>query len=723
MDISGLHFFSKRLPEILQTESSECGLACLAMVATFHGHATDLAEMRKKHYVSLKGITLGQLCSIAERMGFTCRALRLDLDEMGRLQTPAILHWDMNHFVVLREVSANSLRIHDPACGDLRVPMAEASRRFTGVALELSPGFDFIRKPPPPPLALSRIVGRTVGLRRTLTQMFVLALALEVLALLTPIITQWITDDAVVSGDRNLLAMLGLGLLGIGLGSVAVTAMRTWVSIYASTHFNLQWMSNVMAHLLRLPMSYFERRHMGDIVSRFGSVGTLIHTLTASAVETVLDGLLAIGTISMMFAYSPELSVVTLLAVLVYAGLRSARYGSLRMASVTQIAKHAREQSFFLETLRGVRAIKLFNRERERRNGWLSLWVEAVNADLAIQRINLIFSSGWGLLSTFERATVLWLGGVAVLDHRMSLGMLFAFLGFKEQFSGRVSALVDRVFEFKMMSVSMERLADIVTAKPEEETETREGDADVFDLGASALVFEKVTFQYGRGETKVLDAASLRIEPGESVAIVGNSGAGKTTFVKLLLGILTPTSGAVMVGEHRLDRIGLRRFRELVGTVMQDDILLAGTILDNITFLDPHPDVAWAQECASVARINGEILAMPMGYHTLVGDMGAALSGGQKQRILLARALYAKPRILVLDEATSHLDIENERMIGQVVSSLRLTRIMIAHRPQTIAVADRVLRLEGGRFVELDGDQVTRMLAGSATQESRNEVL
>ncbi|MGN7872998.1 peptidase domain-containing ABC transporter [Roseateles sp. 22389] len=695
MDMTLLGFGGgPRLPVVLQAEASECGLACMAMVLSAHGHHVSLAELRMRFPASLKGTTLETLACIAEATGMVPRALRLELHELAALQTPGVLHWDLQHFVVLREVRGEVLHLHDPAAGAVTLTVAQASPHFTGVAMEFSPGLEFGRKPPAPPVALAQLVGKMRGVARSLFQLFLLALVLEAFALLTPVLTQWITDEAILAGDASLLNVLALSALTVGLISVAIGAMRSWMGLYVTTSFTAQWMGQVMTRLLRLPVAFFERRHLGDVVSRFGAVAPLAETVTRTAVELALDLVMVCGSLAMMLLYSPSLALVPVGTALLYVLVRWSRYASMRLWSASYYAKQAKEQSHFFETVRGVRTIKLFNRENERRSAWMRLWMAATNAHVKMLRLNLWFGSGWSALQTAERVGLLWLGASLVLGHRMSLGMLLAFISFAEQFTSRANLLIDRVAEWKLTAVQTERLADIVLATPEETRPfASEPPAD------TSVALDRVTFRYGTDEAPVLSQASLRVAPGECVALTGASGAGKTTCLKLMLGMLKPASGAVLVGGRPLDRLSVQGYRELVATVLQDDHLFAGTLLDNICFHDAKPDVEFAMACARVARIDDEVRAMPMGYHTLVGDMGTALSGGQKQRILLARALYKRPRILFLDEATSHLDLENEGAIAEALASLDITRIMIAHRPQTIAIADRVLRLEGGRFV------------------------
>lgn len=698
--------FGKHLPVVLQSESSECALACIVMIMNYHGNGIDIAELRKQFLVSLTGATLASMSEFVARAGMTSRSLRLDLEELGHLQTPAILHWDLNHFVVLKGVHGKSVHIHDPAYGALKLSVTEVSQRFTGVALELAPNLQFKRQAAKPPIELRTLIGRVVGLKRGLIQLLGLAVVLEAIALGMPLVSQLITDEAILGRNTNLLSLLAFGLVGLGISSAVIGAVRSWIGIYISTNFNLQWMSNIMGRLLKLPVEYFERRHVGDIVSRFGAVRTIEHGITSATIEALLDGMLAIGTLAMMLLYSPSLAGVTLSAVTIYGLLRWWRYGAERVATIGTIAKEAKEQTYFLETVRGARSIKMCNRENERRAAWINLSVDSVNARLVTQRLALVFGTSRSFIETIERALVFWLGGKAVMNGQMSLGMLFAFISYKEQFSSRVNTLIGRVVDFRMLGVSVERLADIVLTAPEEMALQHRPEIPD-DL---TLRFENVDFRYSQDDRYILREMRLTVRPGECIAVIGPSGCGKTTCLKILLGILRPAKGKITLGGLSIEQLGLRNFRSVIATVMQDDQLFAGTIFDNIAFLDPKPDREWAQQCAEAACIHDEIRAMPMGYYTLVGDMGSVLSGGQKQRILLARALYRRPNILALDEATSHLDLNNEAKIAQAIASLNITRIMIAHRPQTIAIADRVLRLDNGILVDVSGELSTRKL-------------
>jgi ATP-binding cassette subfamily B protein RaxB len=409
-------------------------------------------------------------------------------------------------------------------------------------------------------------------------------------------------------------------------------------------------------------------------------------------VEALIDGVMAAATLAMMIVYSVALTGIALAAVCLYGALRYVFYDPLKRATEEHIVHTAKQQSHFLETVRGVQSIKLFGRQEVRRSRWLNLVVDAVNQDLVTQKLGLAFRSANGLVFGVERIAIVWLGALLVMDSAFSVGMLFAFVSYKEQFSARVSGLIDKMIELRMLNLQGERLADIVLTPPEEESPAAPADPIEASLEVRGL-----SFRYSDMEPFVLLNCSFSVRPGESVAIVGPSGGGKTTLLKIMLGLLAPTDGHVLAGGVDIHKLGIDRYRKLVGTVMQDDQLFAGSIADNISFFDPSPDQRAVERYARLAAVHDDIAAMPMGYNTLIGDMGAALSGGQKQRILLARALYKQPRILFLDEATSALDVQKERAVNEAIRSLNLTRIIIAHRPETIASAERVIVLQAGK--------------------------
>lgn len=667
------------------------------MVASHHGKKVGLRELRRRFTLSIKGVSLSRLIAMSQQLGLNTRALRLDMANLATLQLPCILHWDLNHFVVLTQVSGGKVTILDPARGKQVLKLAEVSDHFTGVALELTPGVEFQVQTAAPSISVRQLTGRITGLWRALGMILGLSLALQVFVILGPFFMQWVVDQVLVSADRDLLHLLGVGFVLVVLSQVAISLLRGWTVTYLSSRLGMQWMGNVFSHLLKLPMDFFEKRHLGDIVSRMGAVQAIQRTLTTSFVEALIDGLMAVVTLAMMFVYSWKLALVTMLAATLYLCLRTLAYRPLRNGTEQQLMAAAKQQSHLLETIRGVQSLKVSGTQALREAGYQSLMNETVNRDVWLARLGLGFNSASQLVFGIERVVVIWIGAMLALSNTLSVGMLIAYLAYKDQFAQRVASLIDKWIEFRMLRLHGERLAELVLTPPETDT------AASFDVGLpdmASLEVRGVTFRYGDGEPDVLHDCSFEVKAGESLAIVGASGCGKTTLVKLMLGLLTPVTGTVSVGGQDIRKLGLRNYRSMVGAVMQDDRLFAGSIADNIAFGEEVVNFGQVEAAARLAAIHDEITAMPMGYHSLIGDMGTSLSGGQKQRVILARALYRQPRILFLDEATSHLDVRRERLVNDAVRELKLTKIIIAHRRETIASADRVLMLSEGTVVD-----------------------
>jgi ATP-binding cassette subfamily B protein RaxB len=688
-----LSFFrKKRLPNILQAEAAECGLACLAMISCYHGHHVNLAALRRRFTMSLKGMTARQLMEIAHTMGFQCRPLRLEMEELSQLQTPCILHWDLDHFVVLSGGDKRRAVIHDPAIGVRQLSLEEFAKHFTGVAIEFSRGPTFKRRRADPPVSLRALAGSVRGLGKGLMLIAGLALVLEFFALLAPLFMQMVVDQVLADGDYDLLTFLGLSFLLLLILETLVSGLRSWSVMWLNTHFNLGWTGNVFQHLLRLPQSYFQARHLGDIVSRFDAIETIQQTLTTRFVEVVLDGFMACITAVALYLYSSLLAAITLTTIIFYAALRLLYFRIYREANLSQITANAKQHSRFLEIVRGIQTIRLYNQESVQTGRYLNVTADALNTSVAIQRLDMLFTALQNLTSGVQKVGVLWLGAWLGLKGQLTVGMLTAFVAYSDQFSGRAASLIDYGIELRMLRLQAERLADIVLTQPEPHTYS-------VHTGASpepSVTFENVSFRYAEGEPWVLSECSFKIHSGECVAIVGPSGCGKSTLVHLLLGLLDPQQGTIQIGDMDLRHLGKAKYRSMTASVMQDEHLFTGSIAENISLFDENATRDTVEEAARLAGVHNDIVAMSMGYNSLVGDMGSALSGGQRQRICLARALYRRPQILVMDEATSHLDVSLEQQVNQAIRSLKITRIIIAHRPETIAEADRVIELVGG---------------------------
>ena len=687
-------FFSDLLqpqvPLILQSEAPECGIACLAMVASYHGHRTDLSAMRLRLSPSLKGVTLKNVAQIAETMGMTARGVQVALEALGKLRLPAVLHWDMNHFVVLTEVHGKRITVHDPARGKRVLALDEASRHFTGVAMEFTPATGFQRKDEREKVSSWQLLRVASGLKGTIAQILVLSFALEVFALAMPFFLQLVVDRVLVGRDRDLLTVLGIAFCALVVITVAVTSVRAWVGVYLSTNINLKLLTNLFNHMLRLPLAWFEKRNIGDIVSKFRSVDAIQRTLTTTFVETAVDGLMVILTLVVMAYYSLMLTGVVVAAALLYGMARWIFYYPQRYATDEQLAHEARSGTHFIETLRGMMAIKLNLRESERRSAYQNLVVDQTNAGVRVQNVGILQRAANALIFGLENVIVIWLAAMLVMEGKFTVGMLYAFIGFKLLFLTRVINLVDKWNEFRMLDLHAERIADIALAEAETRKPAMPGEAATGTLTVEA---KGLGFAYGP-EGFVFRGVDVVVSPGETIAVVGPSGCGKTTLIKVLLGLLPATEGEVRVNGRDLVDWDPSQYRSRVGAVMQDDQLFVGTIEDNISFFDTEHDPTRVRECAKVAMIDEEIISMPMQYNTIVGSLGTTLSGGQKQRVLLARALYRKPQMLFLDEAFDQMDLALERRISASLIERSLAIVIVSHRGDTVASSSRTLEMK-----------------------------
>ncbi len=686
----------QRVRLVRQTELAECGLASLAMVANYHGMDVDLGTLRRRFEPSLRGAALKSLIAIADRMNLTPRAVKLPLEQLRNLHLPAVLHWDMNHYVVLEAVRGDKLLIHNPEGHSRWLPLSEVSHHFTGVALELRPADDFEPSHQRERLRLPQLWRRITGLKRALVQTLVLSLVMQAFVLASPYYMQVAIDSALPALDRDLLVVLALGFGLFTLINAGAMLLRSFVLLSAGTALGYGVATNVARRLFRLPVAWFEKRHVGDVLSRFQSIAPIRQFMTEGAIAAALDGSLAILTLVVMVFYSPLLATVAIVAFALYGAVRFATFGAQRAAQEDAIMTGGREQSIMIESLRGIVTLRLFNREAQRHALWQTRLADSVNAGVGVARITAWQQVANTLIFGLETIVTVWLAIRMVIDGGFSVGMVFAFIAYKTQFLQKAASLIDQGIAFRMLGLHLERLSDIALAD-QDVSFTAANDAPAAPL-TGRVELRDVSFRYSPTDPLVLDRVNLVVEAGDHVAITGPSGGGKSTLVKILLGLVEPGSGEVLVDGVPLARFGHKNYHEQVGAVLQDDNLFAGSLADNVALFDDAPDMARIVECAAAAAIHDDIVAMPMGYETLVGDMGSSLSGGQRQRLLLARALYRRPKLLVMDEGTSALDAAKEQMVNAAIARMGITRVIIAHRLETILTAQRIYAAANGRL-------------------------
>ena len=678
-----------RIPVILQADHAECGLACLAMVAAAHGRRETLREYRLRFPLSQRGMTLHRLSACASELGFDCRAVRVELEELPHLRTPAILHWEFDHFVVLKAVRHGRATIMDPATGMRRVSLADVSRRFTGVALELSPTPAFAPKKKAETIPLSTFFSAFGGLGKPLVVTFAMTIGLQLFALLMPLSTQFVVDQGIRQGDMNIVVMLAVGFALVSAISALTDYFRSLLALYVGNTSAHRMVTGLAHHMIRLSDSWFSARHTGDVLSRFGSTAPIRRFLMTSAFALVLDAFLAVGALAIVIAYSWDMALVLLAFIAVFAALNLGTYRPLRNLTEESISAGARENSSFIENVERHRAIKLLGAEAVRENAWGERYVHSINAGARLARFGIHVGLAGGFIGVAENMVMLLLGAHKVILGEFTLGMWFAYSSYGAMLSGRLHAVINSLLGMRMLKLHQERVADI-GLEPKEIDDQRAG---VRTALTGRIEVKSLSFAYEGEESRVLDGLNLAVAPEEFVAVVGESGRGKSTSIKILCKLLAPTAGNVLVDGVDLRHLDTMRFRRQLGVVMQDDDLFSGSLVENIAVETERPDmerVAWA---ASLACIHEDIQRMPMQYMTLVGHMGSTLSGGQRQRVMIARAIYRKPRIFLLDEGTAHLNEELQRRVLLNLREQDATIIAATHDPRVIEQADRVVDL------------------------------
>ncbi|MEO0439234.1 MAG: peptidase domain-containing ABC transporter [Pseudomonadota bacterium] len=692
----------KKTPFIEQSEASECGLACLTMVANYHGYKTDILAMRRRYGMSLKGTDLSYLIEVAEAMGFNGQPLRGDIDDLESLNLPAILHWDMNHFVVLTRVTKTlggvRYSISDPATGEIKLTRDELSRHWTGIALDLMKSESFKPKVADTRLRITQLWTSMDGFWKTFSGILALSLILQAIALAGPFYLQVAVDTVFPSFDLDLLFVLALGFGGLTAINFVATWLRSIILVHLNSALSYQIIVNLFRHLVRLPLPWFEKRHVGDIISRFGSTQPITQLLSEGMLTALIDGLLAFVTLGLMYIYSPMLANVALVALLLFVAIKFAFLQAIRMRNVDVITTAAKENTSFIETMRGISAIKAFGQEGNRQRLWQRTKTDAINAEIKLGRLTASFDAIGQFIAAAEKIIFVYLAISLAFEGAFTIGMIFAFQAYKQQFLDASMRLVEQAVNFKILQVHLTRISDIALAKREVQD-----DSDIIEAPdfTKSIVLENVTYRYGTNDPTVLERLNLSVTPGEFIAISGPSGGGKTTLMKVVMGLFQPTYGAMRLGQQNLTSLSLTKYRRQIGSVAQDDVLYAGSIAENIAFFDHNIDMDRVREVSKLAHIHYDIEKMPLAYESLVGDMGSVFSGGQQQRVLLARALYSNPSVLIMDEGTANLDPDNEKLILDTISKLKMTRILIAHRQRTLDIADRHLILAGGHLFEV----------------------
>ena len=682
--------FRPQLPMILQDERAACGHACVLMIANFCGHRLDMQGLRQRYKPSVRGITLLEIDSMFAMLGFNTRALRVPLSDLHLIKTPAILHWNMNHFVVLKRVKKNRIIIHDPAVGVRTCEWKELGQAFTGIVLEVTKREEFQKIRHSKTLTLMAVLRSVNGAFKMLGLLLMLSFLIECLRILNPLLMQYIIDYALGSNYLSQMYRIGIGFTLFVVFQGLLEYIRNHLVLFSTMQLREGLTTHTLKHLLSLPLSFFEQRHLGDIQSKFQTIEHIQAALSTDFVYTFLDGLMVVLTFVVMTQYSWVLSSIVCIALFVYVSMRLLSFRHYRSQHAAAILSHAKSASSFLETLRAMGPIKCYLKENTRFQLWQNDYIDALNHDIQVSKLHINYQIGNQIVLQLDHIIVICVGAGLVLSKQLTIGMLLAFLAYRLMLVNKASSLIQHVFDYQLIRSQLQRLNDIIQQSPEERVAPR---ISLIEAVKGSIRVQDLCFCYHPQAPWVLNQLNFDIRVGEKIAIVGPSGCGKSTLLKILMGLERPVSGTILIDDTPLEILGIQSFRALTATVMQEDTLFSGSIIDNITFFAEESEMTRVYHVTRLTGMHETIMAMPMGYETLIGQMGTALSGGQKQRLLLARALYKEPKFLFLDEATSHLDALSERHINSALRSLNMTQIMVAHRQETIDMADRVIQL------------------------------
>ncbi len=687
-----IDIFSTRnsLPMIFQTEIAECGLACLAMIAGYYGRYSDLRSLRERLCLPAGGASVKQVLQVGERLNLQGRPLKLSLSDIGRLSLPAVLHWDTDHFVVLRRVARRSIVIHDPAVGIRKYSLEELDYHFTGIAIEFSPLVSFTKEKTAKEYSVRELFKATPSFRRAIYQVFFLSLLLQLLSLIFPLYLQLVIDQGLSKGDMDIILLVALLFSLVILAKMSVSYFRGVLLLQFSSQMGFQLISNAFAHLLRLPLSFFEKREMGDIVSRFSSIDNIKQLVTQEMITVIVDGVFSVLTFVLLFLYSPLLAFVALFFVFLMTIVRLFTLPIEKSCRQEVLQTGAKQQTRFMENVRCIAVTKNYSIETDRLGEWQDYYAHFVNSTYRLGHLQLGVGSVHNLLFGLDHVATIYFGSVAIFSGHLTIGQLMSFVFLKQNFSGSIAAMLPKLAEMRLLRLELDRVSDIAFA--EAEPNYQDSTLLVSKL-SGAMQVKELGFGYVSGQAMLFKKLCFSIEPKEFLAISGNSGCGKSTLLKLLLGLCTPTEGKVLVENVSIAEFGMKNYKSQIASVLHGDSLLAGSLAYNVNLgLEPF-NLERLEAACYRACILGDIQGLTMGFNTQVGEMGVALSAGQIQRVLLARALYRSPKVLILDETLSHLDFDCAREIIANIRQLEITLILVTHNPGIVQLADYSLEL------------------------------
>lgn len=687
-----------KYPWLRQYDESDCGAACLAMISRMYGKRLAMTRLRDLANVGREGANMFSLASAAEAIGYSTRAVRTEYSELQKLDMPAIAHWAGYHFIVLYEVDEKKVVVGDPAIGLITIPREEFIQKWTGRLLLLTPTDELLQQTEQK-TSLKRFLPLVRPFFPLLAEIFAASLVLSLLGLASPVFTQMIVDKVLVHQDESMLNIMLVGMIIVGLFSTLTLFVRQYLLVHVSQKLSLRMESDLYRQMMRLPMGYFDKRKVGDILTRFADNVKVRNLITGQAMQTALDLIMVVIYLLVMLTYSPNLTAVALMFVPLSILLTLIITPMMKRNNQQLFEKTAASQSKLIESINFIPSIKSAAAELPTRWKYEDMIVQEAMQSFQGARLGMLMTSLSSVISLASTTVILWYGAHLVIEGDMSVGQLMAFNALIGMVLGPIQALISMWQNLQDALLSVQRLSDIYDA----DTEEKNQDSLVrLPRIQGHISFENVSFRYTPDGRNVLANIHVEMQPGQTVAVVGRSGSGKTTLVSMLQRFHHPSEGRITIDGFDIAHVDLRSLRGQIGAVLQDSSIFSGTIRDNITIGEPTAPMDRIITAAKLANAHDFISTFPLGYQTVIGEQGVNLSGGQKQRLCIARALLSDPRVIIFDEATSALDTESERAIQQNMGAILRDRtaIIIAHRLSTIQNADRILVLDDGMLVE-----------------------
>ena len=699
---------SRRYPFYAQQSTSDCGAACLVMIGRYWGKKFSVSRLRDIANVDRNGSSLKGLAAAAESIGFTTRPVKASLNRLAKQSLPAIAHWEGKHYIVIYQITKDRVIVCDPAIGQLSFSHAEFKKGWTNYTLLLQPTA-LLKETPEASTAFWQFFELAKPHGIVLLEIFLASILIQVFGLITPLFTQLLLDRVVVQQSNLTLTAVGLGLLIFGWFQVAMTGLRQYLLDHTANRVDLSLIVGFINHTLRLPLGFFDSRYVGDIIARVQENRKIQRFLTGEALSIVLDLLTVFVYVGLMFWYSWKMALLTLVIVPPFVILALVATPFLKRISREIFAAYAEETGYLIQSLTGIRTVKSMAVEQSVQWNWEDLFGKAIQKNFSGQVIGNRLQILSSTIETTVRTALLWFGAWLVIQNELTIGQLVAFNMLLVNVISPFQRLILLWNELQEVIIAIERINDIIDTDLEEDLQHSHRSS--LPPLRGQIRFDNVTFRYHPESDKPNGMASLRntlenlsfeVQPGQTVALVGRSGSGKTTISKLLLGLYQPTEGKIYLDGYDLANVSLRSLREQVGVVDQDTFLFGGTIRENISISQPHAELETIIAAAQQAGAHEFIKDFPLAYETQIGEGGGMLSGGQKQRLAIARALLGNPPLLILDEATSSLDAESERLIQTNLNQIlhNRTTFVIAHRLSTVRNADLILVLDKGIIVE-----------------------